>query len=49
MPSAEKDVNVSQVFTDAMFDELSAKMRGIGWSGVDEGACEKAQIFYMVS
>ena len=40
-PSAEKDVNVSQVFTDAMFDELSAKMKGVGWSGVDDGSCAK--------
>ena len=30
----EKDVPVSQVFTDAMFSELDAKLVGVGWSSV---------------
>jgi hypothetical protein len=36
-PSAERDINVSQVFTDDMFTELSSKMKAVGWAGVDEG------------
>merc|ERR1712003_463882 len=32
----DKDVRVKEVFTDAMWDELKAKMKGAGWAGVDD-------------
>ena len=32
----EADVRVSKVFTDAMWEELKAKMKGVGWAGVDD-------------
>ena len=34
----EKDVLVSEVFSEAMFTTLSEKMTSVGWSGVDEVA-----------
>merc|ERR1711871_822443 len=33
---ADKDVPVSQVFTQKMFDSLADKMERVGWKGVDE-------------
>lgn len=35
-PSADKDLKISKIFTDDMFDELSEKMKAVGWDGVDE-------------
>ena len=32
----ERDVRVEEVFTDQMWEELSKKMKGVGWAGVDE-------------
>ena len=36
-PSAADDVAVSQVFTNAMFDQLELKMKTVGWTGVEYG------------
>ena len=35
-PSSGKDVKISDIFTDEMFDQLSNKMKNVGWAGVDE-------------
>ena len=35
-PTADKDVKISKIFTDKMFDHLSEKMKAVGWDGVDE-------------
>ena len=32
----EADVRVSKVFTDSMWEELKAQMKGVGWAGVDD-------------
>ena len=35
-PSADKDIKISKIFTDKMFDQLSNQMKAVGWEGVDE-------------
>ena len=35
-PTEDKDVKISKIFTDKMFNQLSAKMNAVGWDGVDE-------------
>merc|ERR1719502_932053 len=35
-PKTDKDVKIAKIFTDKMFDQLSEKMKAVGWDGVDE-------------
>ncbi len=44
-PSTDKDLKISKIFTDKMFDELSEKMKAIGWDGVDEGNFSRISIY----